>query len=242
VPAFNASRTIKDCLSSLQSQSYPHWRATIVDDASSDETAVIVSQLAAFDSRIELIRNPSRRGVAFSRNLGLARATGEFATFLDADDVSLPHRLEIQLSCLVSRAELVLSTCRYIRVDSDGNPLWINGLLDRKLQISMLFRRELVLRQVGFFRDLLLGEDSEYFARVRAVFGNECEIHVPVVLYLAGFSPASLKFSDAEVEFASRNHIRHVPSQQAQQQINAAIAEIETLRKAGQSLFIPRWN
>jgi hypothetical protein len=242
IPAFNASMTIERCLLSLQAQTYPYWRALVVDDASTDETAAIIARVAASDERIELIRNETRRGVAYSRNRGLAQAATEYATFLDADDTSLPERLEKQLSCLVAKPNLVFSTCRYVRIDEESSPVFVNGELDRKLLISMLFRRGSILQRVGFFRDLLIGEDSEYFTRICAAFGNDSEAHIPEVLYLAGFSPTSLMFSGTEVEFVAPNHIRHVPSEGARQQLEAAIENIETLRIQGNSLFLERWE
>ncbi len=96
IPAFNSADYIPQALNSLLEQSWPPDEILVVDNNSTDETAALVSTFAA---PVQLLREP-RQGASFARNRGIEAATGEIIAFLDADDISLPHRIEKQLQVL----------------------------------------------------------------------------------------------------------------------------------------------
>src|SRR5439155_26184870 len=81
VAGFNAERTLKTCLDSLQRLNYPDYEVILVDDGSTDATAEIVSKYPNF----RCFRHPKNLGLGMARNTGLAAATGEIVAFLDAD-------------------------------------------------------------------------------------------------------------------------------------------------------------
>lgn len=98
---FNEQRFLSEAVESVTSQSVSDWELLLVDDGSSDQSTFIAQQFAMSDpARIKYLSHDGNvnRGMAASRNLGLSRALGEFVTFLDADDVWLPERLELQLA------------------------------------------------------------------------------------------------------------------------------------------------
>jgi Glycosyltransferases involved in cell wall biogenesis len=86
IPSFNYGRFIERAVTSVTGQSFADIEVLVVDNASRDETLDIVERLSAADARIRLLRNEENRGIAASRNLGIAAAVGEWVTFLDADD------------------------------------------------------------------------------------------------------------------------------------------------------------
>ncbi len=108
VPAYNAERTIETAIRSGLRQSHALLEIIVIDDASTDQTAEIVSRLASEDSRIVLLRHAVNRGVAAARNTGLDAATSEWIALLDADDAMAPVRLELLIAIANSRhADLV---------------------------------------------------------------------------------------------------------------------------------------
>ena len=96
IPVFNGRETIRAALLSVLAQQ-GDWvhRIIVVDDGSSDDSAQVVQSLGS--PQIELVRIPNQ-GVARARNLGVEKSTAEWVAFLDADDVWVPGKLQVQLS------------------------------------------------------------------------------------------------------------------------------------------------
>jgi len=83
---------IRDAIDSVCRQTYRDWELLLVDDGFSDSSAEIAKSYASDDPRIRCLTHPAgaHRGMAPSRNVGIADARGEFIALLDADDV-WPH-------------------------------------------------------------------------------------------------------------------------------------------------------
>jgi succinoglycan biosynthesis protein ExoO len=84
IPAWNAQHYIEHAVRSVLSQSLESFEIIIVDDGSTDETRRVITSIR--DPRVFLCVNDSNLGPAYSRNLGIAKSTGEWIAILDADD------------------------------------------------------------------------------------------------------------------------------------------------------------
>lgn len=104
--AYNAESTILECIDSIKAQTFPNWELIVVDDASTDRTQVRIAEAASTDRRIRPVLQSDNFGSGAARNLALKSANGKYIAVLDADDVSLPTRLEQQVSILETRADL----------------------------------------------------------------------------------------------------------------------------------------
>ena len=91
IPAFNAARTLPNAINSIVHQTYKDWELILVDDGSTDDTFRVVQKFN--DSRIHYYRQQHKEIVA-TRNLGFDFAKAEWIVIQDADDMSLPDRLE----------------------------------------------------------------------------------------------------------------------------------------------------
>jgi glycosyltransferase involved in cell wall biosynthesis len=92
----DAEQFLEETIASVLSQSYGCWELLLVDDGSSDgSTSIAQHHAMRAPERIRYLEHPGHGnlGVSASRNLGIREARGELIAFLDADDVSLPHRL-----------------------------------------------------------------------------------------------------------------------------------------------------
>lgn len=98
IPAYNAERMISRAIDSALSQNSTDIEILVVDDASTDGTAALVSARASTDERIRLLRREINGGPAATRNVGLQAARGDWIALLDADDMMLPGRIERMLS------------------------------------------------------------------------------------------------------------------------------------------------
>ncbi|MGO9176674.1 MAG: glycosyltransferase family 2 protein, partial [Desulfobaccales bacterium] len=105
IPTHNRAPLVKEAVASVLAQTWRDFEVLVVDDASRDGTA---EALAAFGSRIRLLRSPSRLGVAAARNLGISAARGQWLAFLDSDDLWRPEKLARQMAYLAGLPELVL--------------------------------------------------------------------------------------------------------------------------------------
>lgn len=121
VCCYNAERTVAGTLRSLLEQSWPAREILVIDDGSRDRSVEVVSAIAAGDGRIRLIRNPSNRGTAYCRHLGLTQARTDVLMFFDADDLAEPRLLEKQARVLARDPDLlgVGSYARYVG-EADG--------------------------------------------------------------------------------------------------------------------------
>ncbi|MHC4476815.1 MAG: glycosyltransferase family 2 protein [Planctomycetota bacterium] len=104
----NAERFLREALESVFAQTYKNWELLLIDDGSIDAGTQIARTLAAQNpGRVKYLKHPDHknRGKGASRNLGIQHARGEWITFLDADDVWLPNKLEEQVAILSSEPE-----------------------------------------------------------------------------------------------------------------------------------------
>ncbi|MBU1375738.1 MAG: glycosyltransferase [Alphaproteobacteria bacterium] len=85
---------LREAVASVQGQLYPHWELCIADDGSPGETTWrTLTDLAAGDPRIRIVRRDANGGIAAATNSALALTTGEFVAFLDHDDLLAEHAL-----------------------------------------------------------------------------------------------------------------------------------------------------
>lgn len=104
LPVHNGAATLRRAMDSLLEQHYPHFELLVVDNASTDETPAILNEYVALDARVRTLHEP-RKGIAFALNHGLRVAQGKYIARMDADDVSLPMRLERQVDFLERHPE-----------------------------------------------------------------------------------------------------------------------------------------
>lgn len=98
--AYNSEKTIARCIDSIISQSYHNWEFIINDDASTDNTYSILSKYKKKDSRIKVIHSKKNGGIAKGLNNCLEKASGKYIAIMDADDVSLQNRIELEANYL----------------------------------------------------------------------------------------------------------------------------------------------
>lgn len=85
VPIYNAALTLEKCVSSLFAQTYKNIEIILVNNGSIDGSLELCRKLALLDNRI-LVLDLVEKGVSVARNKGVEIASGEYVTFVDADD------------------------------------------------------------------------------------------------------------------------------------------------------------
>lgn len=101
IPVYNTAKHLAECLDSVLGQHYRNIDVVIIDDGSKDDSLAIARRYAAVDARIMVMTQPNA-GASAARNAAIARATGDFLTFVDADDTVTRHGLAESMRTLVS--------------------------------------------------------------------------------------------------------------------------------------------
>jgi glycosyltransferase involved in cell wall biosynthesis len=128
IPAYNVERFIVETLDSIRTQTFTDWECILVDDGSKDATAAVIEQWIPRDPRFRLLRQ-ANAGVAAARNAGFALATPAtpYITFMDADDVYLPHAFATLLDALDRQPAMVGAHGLANMIDHLSQPLEADG-------------------------------------------------------------------------------------------------------------------
>lgn len=120
VPTYNRATFIEKTIRSILAQTYPHFEIIIADDGSKDNTEAVVKNIG--DPRIHYyLKDNGERGAA--RNFGIAKAKGDFITFIDSDDVLYPHHFEEAVKLLKAQPKAQVFHLAYEYRDTDGKLL-----------------------------------------------------------------------------------------------------------------------
>ena len=110
VPVYNAEKYLKECIDSLIKQDYDNIEIILVDDGSTDNSPQICDEYRKKDERVKVIHKKNA-GVSAARNDGIKKSTGEWVTFVDADDWVEKDYVRYHLKNGVSNnSEICLST------------------------------------------------------------------------------------------------------------------------------------
>lgn len=95
-PAYNTEKYVSEAIESILNQTLGNFEYIIIDDCSTDDTWKIIQEYAKKDARIIALKNEKNLGIAGNRNRGLREAKGKYIVWQDADDISIPQRIEHQ--------------------------------------------------------------------------------------------------------------------------------------------------
>jgi glycosyltransferase involved in cell wall biosynthesis len=209
MPVHNAIPYLDEAVESILAQSLKNFEFIIYDDASTDGSAERAQHWARRDSRIRFFQGTEKLGPAASSNRVVRLATSPLVARMDADDISLPDRLQQQSAVLAQKpnAGIVASLCQVI--DSRGYKIrgpefW---RLARKSWSppfphgSMMFRRDLFEKVGGYREECEFWEDLDFVIRA----SKEARILVlstPLYQYRQSVSSTRMASDQARVENA----------------------------------------
>jgi glycosyltransferase involved in cell wall biosynthesis len=209
IPVYNGEKTIQETIESVLHQTYTSFEILVINGGSADSTLDIVSHIS--DRRIKLFNYP-QANVAVNRNRGLTNASGEFITFLDADDIWTKDKLELQYKALQESPEATVAyswtnaidqTGKFLRVCShaqwEGN-VYAKFLLDDFIgNGSNVMVRSFAFQEVGNFNETLTNaEDTEMWIRLAARY-NFVPVEKVQVFYRISPNSKSSHLSGLEI-------------------------------------------
>lgn len=202
IPAYNSEKTIANTIKSVLNQTFIDLELIVINDGSQDSTLEVVTQIK--DSRIKVF-SYSNAGGNVSRNRGLHRAVGEFVSFLDADDLWTPDKLQSQLKVLQENvtAKVAYSWTDYINANGEfivsGKRINVNGdvynslLLNNFLEngSNPLICRKSLVSLGGFDESLSAAQDWDMWLRLASKFNFICVPSVQILYRISANSVSS---------------------------------------------------
>ena len=253
-------RFLSEAIESVRAQSFRDWELILVDDGSTDRSrGIALAAATAEPSRIRCVQHPggANRGMSASRNLGIARAEGDFIAFIDGDDVWLPNKLAEQLAVFDEQPEAEMVYGRTLIWHSwlvgapqqdfcyplgvapnrlyrppDLFPVLVRNRAQTPTTLNAMLRRSLVERIGGFVESFEgMFEDQVFFAKV----------HLAAATYVDGRTWARYRQHDrsctarstgANAEFRARKKFLDWLDAYVREQMNAQIATTWPLLRA----------
>jgi len=190
---------ISAAIESILDQSYTDFELIVIDDGSTDRTGQIIQEIAARDPRVVVSSCPTRGRVP-CLNHALSVVRGRYIAIMDADDLSHPERLRLQVEHLEANPDVQVLGSRH--ADLRQNEFAIPPLVGRAVAMkpvmprsrlrgfnirplplmhaTALMRREALDRIGGYRRAFRHQEDTDLFMRLEEV--GEIR-NLPEVLY-----------------------------------------------------------
>ncbi len=204
---YNSEKYLHAAIQSILNQTFSEFELLIVDDDSTDRTKEIITSLA--DSRIKLIMNSERKGVAYARNIALHHARGEYVAVLDSDDIAFPDRLRLQIDYLNSHRDVNLVGSAFEIIDCNGKLISIYQPITVPIAIkwellfkdvighsTVMFRRSVALELGGYDQSFLVAEDFDLWIRF-AAYGEIAQMEKPLVQWR--FTEQSMQNRDLDM-------------------------------------------
>lgn len=216
---YNAEKYLRPALESILSQTFKDFEFIIIDDGSFDRSSEIV--MSYTDPRIRLVQQVNHK-LVYSLNKAVHMARGEYIARMDADDISMPTRLEDELALfeLKPRLGLVGSFFAYIE-EATSKPtsdviayptkhtdvrraLYVNNPFAHG---SVMYRRRAFLEAGNYTDAYGPTEDYELWRRI-AEKNWELEL-IPKVLYLYRLNSSGISSLNSTVQNENAEIIRH---------------------------------
>jgi glycosyltransferase involved in cell wall biosynthesis len=211
IPVFNGEKTIRETIESVLNQTLTDFELVVINDGSQDGTLDIVERIP--DSRIQVFSYPNA-GQSTSRNRGIEIAKGDYISFIDADDLWTPDKLEAQLQALQAnpKAGVAYSWTDWIDESSQllgkGSYNTEQGEVFTKLLLNdfvangsnVLIRRQALTEVGGFDPSVTPAEDWDLWLRLAARY-EFVAVRSPQILYR--ISPNSASFNVWKMEASS---------------------------------------
>ena len=225
VPVYNAEKYLEQCLNSIQNQTYKNFEVILVNDGSMDHSESICMDFVKVDTRFKYFTKENG-GASSARNFGLDNVTGDYITFIDADDWVDENHLEVLINNIKeNNSDMAVSSIK--KFDNVSNfefrvyskqekyllnynklnreeflvilPKLIHASNSYKIAVSKLFKKELVT-DVRFDESIIYGEDLDFFFKLYNKVNSISYVDEITYIYRLHDESSSSKFGQLHME------------------------------------------
>ena len=223
MPCYNAEAFLVEALDSVLNQTYRNLEVVLLDDGSKDQTKHIILEYAKRDPRIKPVFNESNLGLIRTLNKGLDFSSGDYIARMDADDVSLPDRIETLVNVLEADKSLDLASAGCYSLSESGRKMarvypkactpkglkFVCFFSTPVLHPCVLFRKSLMIDD-RFDEEYLHSEDYEIFSRLLLKGKRFVNIDEPLYMLRKNFQSVSHKFESIQISTHNRISFRNI--------------------------------
>lgn len=189
VPNFNHEFYLRRCINSITLQSRPPDEILICDDASTDESVAVISEMAQHHPRIRLIKNLQNQGVMSTLRRLYNECSGDYVTSCGADDELCPgflskamemaqqypsagmimarminRKVDPASGVVVDREEILGRSCFLSPQEFQSAPAFLHSSLGHGISVACVFRKEAILEALEL--SAAFGPQSDIFERL----------------------------------------------------------------------------
>jgi len=223
VPCYNVEQYLDKCVSSIVAQTYSNLEILLIDDGSPDRCGIFCDEWQERDSRVRVIHKQNE-GLAYARKTGVENATGEYITFVDADDWIDPEMYADMMMALLS-TNSEIAQCGVYLAHEDGslerrnheqktNTFEIIGRVESVLLIlenkkwrswmwNKIFKKHL-LNNIKFLKGNGYAED---FVSMYAFHNSNQSVYLHKEYYFYLQRSDSISYDIKNIQRALKNHI-----------------------------------
>jgi len=177
---FNCEEYLHESIESILGQTFSDFEFIIVNDGSTDKTDNIIKEFE--DERIVYVKNKSNIGLSRSLNIGINKAKGKYIARIDADDIAVVRRLDIQYKFMKNNPEYGLTSscisvinekgvvkeekCSYLNTEDIFYLLHFRNCIAHS---SVMFKKEIVINENGYNVNIRFAQDYELWERLSKV-------------------------------------------------------------------------
>ena len=169
-PAYNSAKFIAETIQSVQNQTHQIWEMLIVDDGSSDATEAIVQSFLDKDKRIKFYKLALNSGPAVARNIAIEKASGDFMTFIDADDIWFPTFIENSIKT-IQETKIPFVFSSYKRSNEHMEFVYSDFIVPQKVSYSDILKSNSISCLTAFVDVKTLGKKYMPLIRKRQDMG-----------------------------------------------------------------------
>lgn len=220
---YNGEKYLREAIESILNQTFTDFEFLIVNDGSTDKTSEILKEYSQRDNKIKIINNSENIGLTRSLNKAIKLSKGKYIARIDANDISLPKRLEAQFNFMEKNPHVGLVSSYTQFIDEEDNPLdRINRpaiemnprrlFFDSQICHSSIMIRKKILDRIGNYDEkFLYSQDSDLTFRIFRI-AKIAVVPEVLILWREQKSSISTKKRLAQIKYGSTARARAIHS------------------------------